>query len=60
MPDYPNLIEVDHGDTLVVTVFALESQIEYWLDATDSVTGHFVELRLTDKGRKQLRKALKK
>lgn len=55
-------IEVEHQDDLVVTVFdnVMDDRGEYWLDVKDSVSGQFVEIRLTDKGRKQLRKALKK
>lgn len=54
-------IEVDHQDDLVVTVFdnVMDDREEYWLDVKDSVSDQFVEIRLTDKGRKQLRKALK-
>jgi hypothetical protein len=50
-------IEVGHGDSLVVTSF---SNIDsYWLDATDEQNGVLVQINLTPKGRKQLRKALK-
>jgi len=55
-------IEVGHSDDLIVTRFHNQDDYreEFWLDVTDSVTHQFVEIQLTDKGRKQLRKALKK
>ena len=52
-------IEVGYGDTLNVFRNEIDDR-EFWLDATDSFTHQFVEIQLTDKGRKQLRKALKK
>jgi hypothetical protein len=50
-------IEVGHGDSLIVTSF---SNIDsYWLDAKDGEDKVLVQINLTPKGRKQLRKALK-
>lgn len=50
-------IEVWHGDELIVTSF---SNIDsYWLDSRDNQNVVSVQINLTSKGRKQLRKALK-